>query len=99
LPMQTLQQEGMLGLYRGMALPLATVAAFNAVLFSTRGTMNAVLAHNDGATFQPLQNTESLRCSSGSGVVVDVPQYRYRDALILRHFTQRLAPAQERLHS
>jgi redox-sensitive bicupin YhaK (pirin superfamily) len=47
--MQILRQEGIVGLYRGMALPLATVAAFNAVLFSTRGTINSTLAHADGA--------------------------------------------------
>jgi hypothetical protein len=47
--MQTLRQEGIVGLYRGMALPLATVAAFNAVLFSTRGTINSTLANADGA--------------------------------------------------
>ena len=47
--LQTLQTEGVAGLYRGMMLPLATVAVFNAILFSARGTVNALLAHADGA--------------------------------------------------
>lgn len=45
---QTLLQQGVFGLYRGMAAPLATVAAFNAALFSVRGAMESILAHPDG---------------------------------------------------
>ena len=48
--MQTLASEGVRGLFRGMAAPLATVALFNAVLFATRGQMERLLAHPDGRT-------------------------------------------------
>lgn len=40
--------EGPFGLYKGMGAPLATVAAFNAVLFSSRGAVERVLSP-DGA--------------------------------------------------
>lgn len=46
--MQTLAHDGIRGLFRGMAAPLATVALFNAVLFATRGQMERILAHPDG---------------------------------------------------
>ena len=36
-------------MYRGMGAPLATVALFNAVLFSVRGKMERLLAHADGS--------------------------------------------------
>jgi hypothetical protein len=45
----TVTKEGLRGLYRGMAAPLATVALFNAVLFSSRGQAQALLARADGA--------------------------------------------------
>lgn len=45
---KTLAREGVAGLYRGFLPPLATVAAFNAVLFSARGVMENALAHRDG---------------------------------------------------
>ena len=47
--MQTLKHEGVRGLFKGMAAPLATVALFNAVLFATRGQMEILLKHEDGA--------------------------------------------------
>ena len=47
----TLAREGLKGLYKGMGAPLATVALFNAVLFASKGQMNALLAHADGAVF------------------------------------------------
>lgn len=46
---QTLKESGLGGLFRGMGAPLATVALFNAVLFATRGQMEQLLAHDDGA--------------------------------------------------
>jgi solute carrier family 25 (mitochondrial carnitine/acylcarnitine transporter), member 20/29 len=46
--LQTLRTEGLRGIYRGMGMPLATVAAFNSVLFATRGRAEAMLAHADG---------------------------------------------------
>lgn len=51
---QTLMREGIKGLYKGMAAPLATVALFNAVLFASRGQMAVLLAHKD---CKPLGNT------------------------------------------
>ena len=38
-------------MFKGMAAPLATVALFNAVLFATRGQMEILLKHEDGAPF------------------------------------------------
>ena len=38
--------EGPKGLYRGLSAPLAAVALFNAVLFTARGQMEALLLHN-----------------------------------------------------
>lgn len=40
----TIAAQGPLGLYKGMLAPLATVAAFNAVLFSSRGAAERVLS-------------------------------------------------------
>lgn len=49
LLLQTLASDGVRGLFKGMGAPLATVALFNAVLFATRGQMERILAHADGA--------------------------------------------------
>lgn len=46
---QTLASEGPKGLYKGMGAPLATVAVFNAVLFTARGQMEALLRDAPGA--------------------------------------------------
>ena len=45
---QTIQESGVRGLFKGMGAPLTTVALFNAVLFATRGQMENLLAHEDG---------------------------------------------------
>ena len=45
---QTFGKEGIQGFYRGLGPPLATVAAFNAVLFSARGFTEYILRHSDG---------------------------------------------------
>lgn len=45
---QTITEQGVAGLFKGMGAPLATVAIFNAVLFSARGQMEKLLAHKDG---------------------------------------------------
>jgi len=45
---QTLAEQGVRGLFKGMGAPLATVAFFNAVLFTTRGQMEQLLKHEDG---------------------------------------------------
>ena len=47
---QTLVKEGMKGIYKGFSAPLATVALFNAVLFASRGQVEVLLRHKDGAT-------------------------------------------------
>ena len=51
---KTLAGEGLRGLYKGMAAPLATVALFNAVMFATRGQMEQLLMHADGTCLASL---------------------------------------------
>ena len=46
--MQTIGEHGVLGLFRGMAAPFATVAFYNAVIFAARGQMEKALSHADG---------------------------------------------------
>ena len=50
-----------------MGAPLATVALFNAVLFSARGRMEALLAHSDGT---PLTVADQAVAGLGAGVAV-----------------------------
>ena len=64
---QTLAAEGPRGLYKGMGAPLATVAAFNAVLFTVRGQMEALLRSEPGA---PLTVSQQVVCGAGAGVAV-----------------------------
>lgn len=64
---QTLAAEGPRGLYKGMGAPLATVAAFNAVLFTVRGQMEALLRSQPGA---PLTVNQQIVCGAGAGVAV-----------------------------
>lgn len=64
---QTIAAEGPRGLYKGMGAPLATVAAFNAVLFSVRGQMEALLRSQPGA---PLSVNQQIVCGAGAGVAV-----------------------------
>eukprot|EP00250_Pteridium_aquilinum_P024620 c29342_g1_i1 orf=239-1186(+) len=64
---QTLASEGPRGLYKGMGAPLATVAAFNAVLFTARGQMEALLRHGPGV---PLTISQQFVCGAGAGVAV-----------------------------
>ena len=66
---KTLAAEGPRGLYKGMGAPLATVAAFNAVLFSARGQMEALLRSHPGA---PLTVKQQAVCGAGAGVVVSI---------------------------
>ena len=54
-------------MYRGMGAPLATVALFNAVLFSVRGKMERILAHSDGS---PLTVGDQAVAGAGAGVAV-----------------------------
>lgn len=64
---QTISGEGPRGLYKGMGAPLATVAAFNALLFSVRGQMEALLRSEPGA---PLSVNQQVVCGAGAGVAV-----------------------------
>ncbi|GMH29792.1 hypothetical protein Nepgr_031635 [Nepenthes gracilis] len=64
---QTLAAEGPRGLYKGMGAPLATVAAFNAVLFTVRGQLESLLRSEHGA---PLSVSQQIICGSGAGVAV-----------------------------
>lgn len=64
---QTLAAEGPKGLYKGMGAPLATVAAFNAVLFTVRGQMETLLKSEPGA---PLSVGQQVACGAGAGVAV-----------------------------
>lgn len=50
-----------------MGAPLATVAAFNAVLFTVRGQMEAVLRSEPGA---PLTIGQQVVAGAGAGVAV-----------------------------
>lgn len=64
---QTLASEGPRGLYKGMGAPLATVAVFNAVLFTVRGQMEALLRSHPGA---PLTVNQQVLCGAGAGIAV-----------------------------
>lgn len=64
---QTLAAEGPRGLYKGMGAPLATVAAFNAVLFTVRGQMETLLRSEPGV---PLSIGQQIACGAGAGVAV-----------------------------
>ncbi|XP_030533814.1 mitochondrial carnitine/acylcarnitine carrier-like protein isoform X2 [Rhodamnia argentea] len=64
---QTLAAEGPRGLYKGMGAPLATVAAFNAVLFTVRGQMEALLRSKPGV---PLTIDQQVVCGAGAGIAV-----------------------------
>jgi len=64
---QTIAAEGLRGLYKGMGAPLATVAAFNALLFSVRGQMEALLRSEPGA---PLTVKQQVVAGGGAGIAV-----------------------------
>ncbi|XP_076881439.1 mitochondrial carnitine/acylcarnitine carrier-like protein [Bidens hawaiensis] len=64
---KTLAAEGAGGLYKGMGAPLATVAAFNALLFTVRGQMETVLRSAPGA---PLTVSQQFIAGAGAGVAV-----------------------------
>lgn len=66
---QTLAAEGPRGLYKGMGAPLATVAALNAVLFTVRGQMEALLRSEPGA---PLTVNQQVIAGAGAGVAVSI---------------------------
>jgi solute carrier family 25 carnitine/acylcarnitine transporter 20/29 len=64
---QTIAAEGPRGLYKGMGAPLATVAAFNAVLFTARGQMEGLVRTEPGL---PLSVGQQVVCGAGAGVAV-----------------------------
>ncbi|XP_057417176.1 mitochondrial carnitine/acylcarnitine carrier-like protein [Lotus japonicus] len=64
---QTIAAEGPRGLFKGMGAPLATVAAFNAVLFTVRGQMETIVRSHPGA---PLTVSQQFICGAGAGVAV-----------------------------
>lgn len=64
---QTLAADGPRGLYKGMGPPLATVAAFNALLFAVRGRMEALLRPQPGA---PLTVNQQVVCGAAAGAAV-----------------------------
>ncbi|KAG8373472.1 hypothetical protein BUALT_Bualt11G0027800 [Buddleja alternifolia] len=66
---QTIAAEGPRGLYKGMGAPLATVAALNAVLFTVRGQMEALLRSAPGV---PLTVNQQVVCGAGAGVAVSI---------------------------
>ncbi|KAK7386670.1 hypothetical protein VNO78_27005 [Psophocarpus tetragonolobus] len=66
---QTIAAEGPRGLYKGMGAPLATVAAFNAVLFTVRGQMETLVRSHPGA---PLTVSQQVVCGAGAGVAVSI---------------------------
>lgn len=66
---KTLAAEGPGGLYKGMGAPFATVAAFNALLFSVRGQMETLLRSEHGA---PLTVQQQIIAGAGAGCAVSV---------------------------
>ncbi|KAF6154552.1 hypothetical protein GIB67_027825 [Kingdonia uniflora] len=66
---QTIAVEGVGGLYKGMGAPLATVAGLNAVLFTVRGQMEALLRSEPGT---PLTISQQVLCGAGAGVAVSI---------------------------
>jgi hypothetical protein len=62
---QTVVAEGPRGLYKGMGAPLATVAAFNALLFTARGQMESLLRSDPGV---PLTAKQQFVAGAGAGV-------------------------------
>lgn len=66
---QTVAAEGPRGLYKGMGAPLATVAALNAVLFTVRGQMEALLRTEPGV---PLTVKQQVVAGAGAGVAVSI---------------------------
>ncbi|GMP54136.1 hypothetical protein CsSME_00019396 [Camellia sinensis var. sinensis] len=64
---KTIASEGPSGLYKGMGAPLATVAAFNALLFTVRGQMESLLRSEPGV---PLTVNQQIIAGAGAGVAV-----------------------------
>ncbi|KAK9867689.1 hypothetical protein WJX84_006372 [Apatococcus fuscideae] len=70
---KTLAEGGVRALFRGMGAPLATVAVYNAVLFSARGSMERVLAHADGSDLTPMDQVVAGMGAGLAGTFVACP--------------------------
>jgi len=69
----TLRDQGLArGLYRGMAVPMGTVALFNAVLFATNGAMKRVVEKVTGRKPADFGVREYAMCGMGAGVAVSL---------------------------
>ncbi|KAJ9536974.1 hypothetical protein OSB04_029707 [Centaurea solstitialis] len=66
---QTVAAEGPRGLYKGMGAPLATVAVLNAVLFTARGQMEALLRSEPG---EILTVKQQMVAGAGAGAAVSI---------------------------
>ena len=64
---KTFAAEGAMGFYAGIGPPLATVAIFNAVLFTARGQMEAILKTNPS---DDLTISQSFVAGAGAGLAV-----------------------------
>lgn len=64
---KTVAAEGIKGLYAGIDPPLATVAVFNAVLFTARGQMESLLRSSPGESLSVAQQAVA---GAGAGVAV-----------------------------
>ena len=64
---KTIAAEGLKGLYAGIGPPLATVAIFNAVLFTARGQMEAILK---GSPDEQLSVGKQMIAGAGAGTAV-----------------------------
>lgn len=62
--------EGPRGLYRGFGAPLATVALFNAVLFTARGQMEAMLLLHNKRLDTQLTIRQQMVAGAGAGMAV-----------------------------
>ncbi|KAK9841283.1 hypothetical protein WJX74_003110 [Apatococcus lobatus] len=70
---KTLSEGGVRALFRGMGAPLATVAVYNAVLFSARGSMERLLAHPDGSDLTPMDQVVAGAGAGLAGTLVACP--------------------------
>ncbi|KAA8495075.1 Mitochondrial carnitine/acylcarnitine carrier-like protein [Porphyridium purpureum] len=71
----TLAEHGSSGLFKGMGVPLATVAVFNAVLFSINGVMRKVVAAASGLHANQVDSfsvAQFAACGAGAGVGVSI---------------------------
>lgn len=71
----TVAEHGPAGLFKGMGVPLATVAVFNAVLFSVNGVMRSLVAAASGMKPNEVDKfsiAQFAACGAGAGVGVSI---------------------------